>query len=326
MFSNKIIFIAPIDWGLGHATRCVPIIKQLQKDNVVILGITPQTELIFNQEFPELKKIPIQAYNITYSKAFPAWLALSLQSFKIYKVIQTENKQLREIILNNHIDVVISDNRFGLYDTNITSIYITHQLNIKAGVLSFLANLWHHHYIKKYNQVWVPDYKDKHQRLAGELSANKHLKNVSYINPLSRLTKKSFNTTIKFDYLCVLSGPEPQRSILENELIKLSRTTTKKIGIARASNTMMDESVLPENITILNTPSADELSQAICEATTVICRSGYSSLMDMHQLQKTDLVLIPTPGQTEQIYLAHYWKQKFNAKVINQKNIRQFTF
>lgn len=326
MFSNKTIFIAPIDWGLGHATRCVPIIKQLQKNNVVILGVTQQTELIYNQEFPELKKIPIQAYNIRYLKTFPAWLALSLQSFKIYKAIQTENKQLKKIISDNGIDVVISDNRFGMYNKTITSVYITHQLSIKAGILSSLANIWHHYYIKKYNHVWVPDYQNEHQSLAGELSKNTYLKNVSYINPLSRLTKKTFNTNLNVDYLCVLSGPEPQRSILENELIKLSHTTTKKIGIARGSKTMIDESTLPKNVTILNTPTADELSQAICQATTVICRSGYSTLMDMHLLQKNNLILIPTPGQTEQVYLAHYWQKKFNAKVVNQKNIQQFTF
>lgn len=326
MFNNKTILIAPIDWGLGHTTRCVPLIQQLKKDNVVILGITQSTKFIFEQEFPELQKIELPTYGISYSKLLPAWLTLGLQFLKITRTIKTEHAELEKIISKYGIDVVISDNRFGCYNKHIISIYITHQLSIKAGALSFLANWWHHHYIKKYNEVWVPDFEEPQTCLAGDLSRTTKLMHVKYINPLSRLSKVNPTNNQAIDYLCLLSGPEPQRSMLEEHLINNALKSAKTITIVRGTTKLTTTSKLPDQITLINTPTANELSILITQAQVVICRSGYSSLMDMYHLRKQNLVLVPTPGQPEQEYLANYWKEKFGAKVLLQRQLKYFTF
>ena len=153
MFSNKTIFVAPLDWGLGHATRCVPIIKELLKHNTIILGVTPLTQGIFNEEFPELEKINLPAYNIRYSKTLPLWVKLGLNYPKIAGIIKAEHKQLQEIITKKKIDVVISDNRFGLYSDASHCVFITHQLFLKAPVFEIFVQGLNKRYIERFNEV-----------------------------------------------------------------------------------------------------------------------------------------------------------------------------
>ena len=76
MFKGKTIFISALDWGLGHATRCVPVIRELEKENKIIIGITSLTKNIFEEEFPHLQKVNVPGYNIKYSGFFPLWLKL----------------------------------------------------------------------------------------------------------------------------------------------------------------------------------------------------------------------------------------------------------
>ncbi|MCD6020006.1 MAG: glycosyltransferase [Bacteroidetes bacterium] len=320
---NKTIFIAPLDWGFGHATRCVPLIKQLMENNVIILGITPTTGLIFNEEFPELKKINIEPYNISYSKWLPLSVKLILEASRILGVIKKEHEQLKSIIKKHKIDVVISDNRFGLYHKDVECIYITHQLNLQAGIFSSLATKIHEHYICKFNQVWIPDFENDKASLAGSLSRNKSSGNVTYLGPLSRLNADGAAKE-QFDYICLLSGPEPLRSELESLLIEKARKSSLKICLVRGSHKTLGN--IPQNITVYHMPMAKELGQLIQCSRTVICRSGYSTLMDLHHLHKKNVILIPTPGQSEQVYLAEYWLQKFGARIIQQKELKDFSF
>lgn len=291
-------------------------------DNVVILGVTKTTSLIFDEEFPQLKKVEIVPYNIKYSKALPVAVKLLLDAPRIFNVIKQERKQLEQIIKDYKIDVVISDNRFGLSSKNVESIYITHQLNIQAGLFSSIANKIHHHYIKQFNAVWVPDFENEKDNLAGKLSHHHALKNVSYVGPLSRLLIVSVKEN-GFDYLCIISGPEPLRSELERILIEKANQSDKKICIVRGTNKKL-KSFVNKNITITDTPSANELSQWIIDSKTIVCRSGYSTLMDLHHLNKQNCVLIPTPGQEEQEYLANYWSRKSAFKVIHEKDLKSF--
>ncbi len=293
-------------------------------DNVVILGVTKTTSFILNEEFPTLKKINIEPYNITYSKTLPLSIKLLFESSRIFKVIKKENEQLAKIIQEHHIDVVISDNRFGLYNKDVECIYITHQLNIQAGFFSFIVNKIHHHYIKQFNKVWVPDFEGENKCLAGKLSRKNFLKNVTYIGPLSRLQKAS-RVEDEFDYLCLLSGPEPLRTDLEQVLITKSNLSDKKICFVRGKKESINYSN-NNNVTIIDMPNASQLSQLISNSKVIICRSGYSTLMDLHHMQKKECILIPTPGQDEQVYLANYWQQKFAAKVIQHENLAAFKF
>ena len=217
------------------------------------------------------------------------------------------------------VDLIISDNRLGLYHGQVESIYMTHQLKIKAGIWSAAANRIHRHYMQKFSRVWVPDFEDRGLALAGELSENPGLSHVEYIGPLSRLDAQVIPGG-HIDYLVLLSGVEPQRSLLEDELRGVFRQTKKKVVLVRGSNTTAT-SAFPEHIRVINLADAALVAQLIADAETIVCRSGYSSLMDLHHLRKKQLVLIPTPGQPEQEYLARHWNTRFGAKVLEQARI-----
>lgn len=291
-------------------------------DNTVILGTTPTTEAILWEEFPQLKTVGIVPYNIRYSRSLPLMAKLLSDSPRILSVIKKEHEQLKSIVKEHGVDLIISDNRFGLYHDRVESIYISHQLKIKAGIWSAAANRVHHRYMNDFSQVWVPDYEDRNLALAGSLSEDPGLGHVRYIGPLSRLGTGTPSGG-KIDYLIMLSGAEPQRSMLEEALGKAFGHLSAKIVLVRGT-TQKPGLPIPEHIQSIDLADAARLSQLIHEAETVVCRSGYSSLMDLHHFGKKRLILIPTPGQTEQEYLAQYWQDRFGATVLEQKRISRW--
>jgi UDP:flavonoid glycosyltransferase YjiC (YdhE family) len=308
---------------LGHATRCVPIIKALlKKNNAVILGCTSLTEKILEQEFPRLERICLPEYSVSYSDKLPIWLKLVSQYSRIKSVINAENVMLQDLIRSRKIEVVVSDNRYGLYSKNIKSIMVCHQINVFTPFLNQFANKIHTTLLRNFNEIWVPDFEDGSKRLAGELSRNKHALNCNYIGPLSRLEKAP--SEIEYDLLFMLSGPEPSQTNLLNSIIsKVNSLRGKKIAIVSASETTLP---LNDNVTFYKLPEAKQLSSIIARSKVIICRSGYSTLMDMFVLEKKELVLVPTKGQTEQEYLAEHWKNKFNASVLKETDLQHYNF
>lgn len=245
---------------------------------------------------------------------------------KINRLIRAEKKILAQLILEKKYDLVISDNRFGLSHKTTECIFITHQLFLKTPVFSKLANKINRSYINKYSKVWVPDYPQPGRRLAGDLVEAVQIKiPVTYIGPQSYLStiKPNETTFYAFDYLVLLSGEEPQRSILEELLLKKFKNTEKKIVLVRGTNLKKRPDT---SIQMIDFAYGEALLKLIVNAKTVICRSGYSSLMDLHLLNKRDLILIPTPGQSEQEYLAAYWQQKFGTRTVLQKKIESADF
>lgn len=282
----------------------------------MILGVTPGTGPVLAEEFPELKAISIEPYNIRYSRSLPLLTKLLSDAPRIAGVIKKEQEQLRALVKEHAIDLIISDNRPGLYHDQVESIYMTHQLRIRAGIWSAVANRIHRRYMQKFSKVWVPDFEDRTLALAGELSENPGLGHVQYIGPLSRLNAQAKKSG-SIDYLVLLSGVEPQRSILEETLCRVFGQSKKKVVFVRGTRKAPAIS-FPETIRAYGLATADQLSQLIADAETVVCRSGYSSLMDLHHLGKKHLVLIPTPGQTEQEYLARRWQEYFGARLLEQ--------
>ncbi len=288
-------------------------------NNVVVLGVTKSTRIIFDVEFPQLSKVEIEPYNIIYSNFITVPVKLMLDAPRILKVIKQEHQQLQQIVKDYSINVVISDNRFGLHHKTIETVYMTHQLNIKAGIWSFLANRIHRYYIQKFTKIWIPDFENDLESLAGDLSKKGALKNCSYLGPLSRLNPDTAKSE-SYDYLLLLSGVEPQRSVLEKLLCEKFNHSTKKIVLVRGTTTPLKIS-LPPNIKVIDLADAGQLAKFIKSADTIICRSGYSTLMDLYTLNKKKMVLIPTPGQAEQEYLAGYWQKKYSAEVVLQSKL-----
>ena len=212
------ILVAPLNWGLGHATRCIPIIKALLEHNYKpIIASDGNALALLKIEFPDLEILELPSYQIEYAKNGKnlKWQLLK-NSLKTIKAIQQEKKLVNSWIKKHKIDGIISDNRFGVFSNKIPSVYLTHQLNVLSGNTTWITSKLHQNIIKKYTECWVPDIETT-PNLTGELG---HLEktnlNIKYIGPLSRFHKKE--TDKKFDLMIILSGPEPQRGILERKL------------------------------------------------------------------------------------------------------------
>jgi hypothetical protein len=287
-------------------------------------------EKILREEFSALPFLPLKGYRVKYAKtALGGRLMLQIPS--LLRSIKEENEWLKEQVVTYQFDAVISDNRYGLYHEKINSIFITHQLTIKSfwgkWSESFLQK-WNYKFINRFNECWIPD-EEGENNLAGELSHPLKFPTipVKYIGPLSRFEKKNIEE-IKDHLLIILSGPEPQRTILENKLIDQIVNYPGTATIVRGLPGEMN--IIPSTNTIhfYNHLSSGDLNNEMMKAEFVIARSGYSTVMDSAALKKKS-ILIPTPGQTEQEYLSSYLMKKRFAFCVNQnefsllKNIEQ---
>ena len=310
MKKKKRILIAILDWGLGHATRCIPIIEALlQQEADLILASSGSALELLKREFPNCTFIKLPAYNIRYY-SFGMVGSMLLQGPKIISTIIQEYWQLQKIIRDQKIDLVISDSRFGCFTKQVPCIFITHQLHIQMPAylkqLQRVVNFFNHWIIKKYHSCWVPDFADTTKNLSGILAHPAPFP-IQYIGPLSRM--KPLVRPIRYDIIAILSGPEPQRSMLEQLLLMELAKLDKKILLVRGLPKGSALETPNKHIRIVPFLTAQALNEAIAESAFVICRSGYSSIMDLVILRKPAL-LIPTPEQTEQEYLARYLKSK----------------
>ncbi len=229
-----------------------------------------------------------------------------------------EKIKLKRLLKKEPVDLIISDNRYGLSCKHLPSVFISHQVNIlMPDQIQFTERVVHKMisgFAHKFTHYWIPDMEHE-PNLSGVLSHPPSKEGIEYIGVLSRLEPKE--TDEKLDFLVMLSGPEPQRSIFEGKI--LSSPLLKKYNAAVVRG-LPEGTDLPKNIQgvkVLNHASAEELSGLICSAKFVICRSGYSTLMDLYHLQ-TPAVIVPTPGQTEQEYLAKHLNNG-SFKSIKQK-------
>jgi uncharacterized protein (TIGR00661 family) len=311
--TEKCILVAPLNWGLGHATRCIPLIKALIANGCdVLIAATGPVKALLEAEFPGLQFLPIPRYNISYSRK-KRWLPIKLlwQTPGILRTIYRENRWLKEIIKTYKPDGVIADNRFGLHHKTVPCVYITHQLTIKAPgrIGEWLAQKIHYHYISKFSQCWVPDAEGE-PNLAGKLSHPEVKPSipVKYLGPLSRFERQGASNKM-YDLLIIISGPEPQRTGFEEMLLKELNSYTGRALLVRGLPG--SDSVLQQqpNLQIVNHLSSNELSLAIQQSALLISRSGYTTIMDLVKLQQK-AILVPTPGQAEQEYLADYLQQQ----------------
>ncbi len=321
--SYKTILVAPIDWGLGHATRCIPLINfLLQSGCKVIIAAEGSQKKLLKTEFPTLNFINIPGYHIKYTNAKRVFtLKIALQIPKILIIILNEKKWLKNLIKNNKIDAIISDNRYGLSHHKIASVFITHQLLIKTP-FSFAQKIIqqiNYRYIKRFSQCWVPDEKGS-INLAGVLSHPDTLPKtqVKYIGGISRLERKP-ETKKKYDVLIILSGPEPQRTLLEKTILNQLKDFAGKAFLARGLPGSEELLFSQNNLVIKNHLPAKELESVINESEYIISRSGYTTVMDICKLQKKS-ILIPTPGQTEQEYLGVHLQKQGWCLAVSQEN------
>lgn len=301
------VLIAPLDWGLGHATRCIPIIKafQLLQYEVIIAADGPGAKLL-NNEFPDLKVVHLEGYHIQYAstaKRLP-W-KIFFQVPKILSSIKKEHAWLNKIIDKEKIDLVISDNRYGLCTNKVPCIFITHQLLIKTP-FKFLGKVIqriNYHFINHFSVCWVPDNAGENN-VAGILSHPSALPKipVHYLGILSRMQVQK-TESIRFDNCFLISGPEPQRTLLEEKIVQMLPMLSGSAVIVRGLPNGGNSLVVPSNTKVFEHLSTSEMAMVISSSNLIVCRSGYTTVMELIGMRKNAL-LIPTPGQTEQEYLA----------------------
>lgn len=302
------VLVAALDWGLGHATRCIPIIKLLQqRDVTIILGSSGRAAQLWKDEFPELEHIELPAYNPSYPADGNMVWHMALQSKRLLGVIKEERNLLPELIKQLGITHVISDSRFGLSSPSIPSVFITHQVNIRMpGIMRAfepLINHKNHGYINDFTRCWIPDWPAV-PNLSGDLGHGPAItkKKYRYIGPLSRMTADEKAVKQEYSLVAICSGPEPQRTIFEKVLREQMPSIPGRkliiMGKPEEGKTIRNEG----GIEVVGHMDSQAMGVAMEQAKTIICRSGYSTLMDLNALG-LKAILVPTPGQTEQMYL-----------------------
>ncbi len=311
MFSPTVL-VSPLDWGLGHATRDIPIIRQLQGAGFkVIIASSGLTGQLLSDAFPELEILELGGYNIRYSRKSSMAIAMAYQLPSIYKTINYEHRWLDALLKHRNIDLIISDNRPGLYSNKLKSIYLTHQINILTPPgLRFLQPILyriHLHLMQNFNEVWVPDFEGE-SNLSGILSHNSMLRSkIHFIGPQSRFSgyePKNHNDDGSIDVLALISGPEPQRTEFENIVVsQLKASSLRAVVAVGLPGDSRKRCTIDGRIEIFPHLDDLELYQMAEKSKIIIARSGYSTIMDLFCFKKP-AILVPTPGQTEQEYLA----------------------
>ena len=261
------ILVAPLNWGLGHASRCVPLVQRfLDEGHEVILGGDGASLTLLRRHFPKCRYVFLAPLNLRYGKGKRQVWAMIKALPKLMAWAYKDHVMLQAVLREEKIDMVVSDNCFGLYTshqsqtTNPSSpitVYITHQLHI------FLPKGWrwleplvarlHARIYTRYNKVWVPDYEEFDRSLGGELShpqfPNLPIHNIEYIGPLSRFAQSTnCKPQTTYGVVAVLSGLEPQRAMLERELVARYRDSQEKVlivqGLLNRPNTRIKTSCL----------------------------------------------------------------------------------
>lgn len=255
--------------------------------------------------FPGINTAHLDGYNVHYASSGGLFMAaIGKQVPGILKTVSREHKWLKEIVKTHQIDGIISDNRYGLYHKDVPSVIMTHQLNAMSGwgnVADALVRKLHYRQLEKFDHCWVVDTLHA-PGLAGKLAHPGVLpQNAEYVGLLSQVEEVVVE---KKGYLLILlSGPEPQRTLLSQKIWQQVQDYKGEVIFTEGKATADTPTLIPGHVQHHSILTKEALRSAIQGADMVICRSGYSTVMDLAKLRKK-AIFIPTPGQTEQEYLA----------------------
>ncbi len=293
-----------LNWGLGHATRSSPIIDvAISQGAMPIIASSGLALEYLSAKFPDCILLELPDKEVSYGKD-GAGLSLLKRASQQSSINNMQHEWVRDQIRKHRISHIISDNVYGAYG-DIPSVIITHQIGLISPLAQSIINKKLASWLDNFDAVWIPDIEGE-KSLAGDLLVNDHFKGQrDFIGHLSRFTSdKSQKKDIP--YLAVLSGPEPQREILEDKIKQTFKSRPNELVMVRGSNSQVNSDFEIETFGML---TETELQPLVNRAQNIICRSGYSSLMDFASVG-INLCLIPTPQQPEQQYLALRGKEK----------------
>jgi hypothetical protein len=307
----------------------IPLARILKiLNNNVLIGAGEEHLSLFKKETPDIKCVSFPGFKPGYSKFFPQYMWMLFKTPVLLFHIISEHYQLKKIIREHSIDIVISDNRFGLWNRKVRTAYVTHMPVIPLPrmlyFLEFIGVLLHRWIINRYDFCFIPDLPGENN-LSGRLSHGIRLpSNTRFIGLLSRFSDIGPGKAEKLidgDYnTVILSGPEPQRTILKKRLeeaLEKHEIPTLILGGSPWKESSPEQS---GNIIFINHLQASQMKKVLENSNCIICRSGYTTIMELISLRCSAL-LIPTPGQTEQEYLARYLEEKGWFRWIPQKKI-----
>ena len=319
------ILVAPLDWGLGHATRCIPVIDELiNQGSQVVIGGSGIGMKLLEDRYPNLCFEELPSYGITYplEGSMSAHIAKLLP--KIYRAINKEKMCTDEIIRKHKLTHIISDNRYGIYSSRVPSVIMTHQVHILSGTgLALFDQMLfraHRSMLERFDRIWIVD-NAAEARIACELSSSKGLrKPFEYTGILSRFNGKNqhWDTTASAFYarVAILSGPEPQRSLFEEKIVDFFRQLNEPCLIVRGTGGKSKQQI--GHLTMLDSMDDQAFLKVLHPETILHSRPGYSTLMDLAYLRHQKVVFTPTPGQTEQEYLGNILQEQYGYTCIHQ--------
>ena len=294
--------LSPLNWGLGHVTRTIPLIRQLLKQNNEVFICCDETqERFYRNYFPDLWYIPFEGYPFKFGGKGNWMLDLTKQMKRLNEFRYYEQKKVEELVANFRPDLLVSDQRFGFRNESVKSGVISHQLNLNLPFWAGFGNFLNKRQLNQFDEIWIPDLEGS--VLSGELSKSTS-KKAHYIGWLSRFMYNGLPMGKKeLSYLGIVSGPEPYASQLFYELVERFSQLDESTAIIAPSKMITGSTRKKGNCTVYAHPDKDTMEYLFQASDTVVSRSGYSTLMDLTVMQNKAL-LIPTPGQSEQLYLA----------------------
>lgn len=308
------VFISPLNWGLGHATRDLPIINEiLGHGHHVTIGTTGPTLALLKKECPKCHFIDFPGYSATYSSSRFFLPKFVKDIPKMLKAFSNENKNVNKIFSREKYDLVVSDCRYGVYSAKIPSFLITHQITFHLPMVKLaepVTELFNKYSFNHFRRVIVPDNVPPNN-LCGKLcepNFRKIKEKLYYAGILCSIKKMKIKEDL--DYLFSISGPEPQRTKFEDIITKDVKNVRGDKVILLGKPHEDFERKLDKNTLVKSHASRDEMTKLMNRAKFIICRSGYTTMMELAELGKKHGLFMPTPGQPEQEYLSKYYMDK----------------
>ena len=322
---HKKVLISPLAWGLGHATRIVPIIHELsERGYSVTVATSKELGALIKESCPLVDIIDFYSPQMRLKAGKTDMINLAWFLFRLPIVTILEQFKLKQLLRRNDFPIIISDNRYGFRKSNNISIIITHQLRVippkPFGFLLKPGEKFIKFLLGKFDEVWIPDF-NGNTSIAGMLSEPNGLKNLRYVGPLSRFSHAFIpEPKPEWDVIVIASGPEPQKTEFIQLLINILNRTNLNCLIVKGCPLEQNQWEKIGNIFLVGSMELEAMAQAISGSTHIISRSGYSTIMDLLHLGKS-AILVPTPGQTEQEYLAQRMEVLGWFRVIAQKEL-----
>lgn len=316
---RKRILLSPLNWGLGHVTRTIPIIQTfINEQNEVIICCDSDQEEIYRNYFPELWYVRHEGYPFSFKGKGNWSLDIMRNIFSLNVFLSEEKKRVEELVEKFNPDLVISDQRFGFRSDRVKSIVVSHQLNLPLSKFNVAGKLLNKRMLNKFDEIWIPD--DKSDRLSGRLSEGGNSKSY-FIGTCSRFHHDSIDKYLprqkEYKYLGIVSGPTPYSEMFLDLLIQKFSESKEKCAIISplAVHTSSDF----KNIDFYFRPDHELFLKTLLNSDTVVSRSGYSTLMDICEIGN-NAIFIPTKGQKEQVYLAHHLKNKEGWRFFSEED------